>query len=113
MLAALDVFLTKYLMETSGANIVSLALQAIQCRTALQKLYQDEHKRVFAGASPNNWASYQVAEFNVWCANIGILDEGTRSIEFRLRDVPELCELITLLLQTLKSDLRGTQCGHC
>ncbi len=80
----------------------SLAHQASSCQKVLQKLSdeseQDEHE-------PNEWVGRQMAEFNLWCAKLGVNDEGHRSIDFRLKDVPETCEAIGLMLQSLQLDL--------
>lgn len=82
--------------------IGSLARQAVDCQERLQKLFeeaeQDENE-------PAEWVGRQMAEFNVWCAKLGVKEQGHRLIDFRLKDVPEICEAIGLMLQSLRLDL--------
>ncbi len=88
-------------MKLSGPT-ESLAQQAVGCRVMLRKLLeeteQDEHEL-------DEWVGRQMAELNVWCAKLGVNDQGHRSIDFRLKDVPEMCDAIGLLLQSLRLDL--------
>jgi hypothetical protein len=51
------------------------------------------------------WASGQIADFNLWCSKLGVDAQGTRSIDVRLKDVPEICAIILYLLKELKHDL--------
>ncbi len=51
------------------------------------------------------WALRQSADFNLWCSKLGVDIEGHRSIDFRLKDVPEICDILFQLLQSLQADL--------
>ena len=63
-------------------------------------------------ATDRFWASRLAVEFNLWCARIGVHAEGLRSIDVRLKDVPEICKLLLHLLQALHSDLNGWLSSH-
>ncbi|KAJ5726292.1 uncharacterized protein N7483_007649 [Penicillium malachiteum] len=58
------------------------------------------------GIVDSHWAARQSAEFNVWCTNIGVNGEGIRSIDLRLKDVPDICSLLRHLLESLDYDLK-------
>jgi hypothetical protein len=51
------------------------------------------------------WASGQITDFNLWCSKLGVDAKGIRSIDVRLKDVPEICTILLHLLQALRSDL--------
>jgi hypothetical protein len=51
------------------------------------------------------WASGQITDFDLWCSKLGVDAKGIRSIDVRLKDVPEICTLLLHLLQALKNDL--------
>ncbi len=83
-------------MELVGPDN-SIAHQAAGCQTMLQQLFEETKE--------DDWVGRQMAELNVWCAKLGVDDQGHRSIDFRLKDVPEMCDAIGLLLQSLRFDL--------
>lgn len=58
-------------------------------------------------AKEGHWTMRQYAEFNLWCTKIGVDGQGLRSIDVRLKDVPEICWFIRSLLSSLASDLKG------
>ncbi|EJT76976.1 hypothetical protein GGTG_06890 [Gaeumannomyces tritici R3-111a-1] len=46
-----------------------------------------------------------MAEFNIWCTKLGVNEPGYRAIDFRLKGVPQICDAINLMLQSLRLDL--------
>ncbi|KAL8418965.1 hypothetical protein RB594_002249 [Gaeumannomyces avenae] len=80
----------------------SLALQAAECQILLRYLKEknDRHEH-----EPNERVGRQMAEFNIWCTKLGVNEPGYRSIDFRLKDVPQICDAINLMLQSLRLDL--------
>lgn len=94
--------------EADLKDTTSLKHIAQTCAKQLQKLSQDEETQEDSvKARDGFWASRQSAELNLWCAKIGVNDEGLRSTNVRLKDVPEICELLLHLLQSLQCALHG------
>lgn len=94
--------------ETDPRETANLKHLAECCERHLHKLLQDEEAQDdIAKAKDGHWASCQFSEFNLWCVKVGVHDEGLRSIDIRLKDVPEICNLLGHLLQSLKRDLNG------
>ncbi|KAK4073274.1 hypothetical protein Purlil1_13113 [Purpureocillium lilacinum] len=92
--------------ETVNQETANLKRIAECCERHLHKLLQEEEAQEdIAKAKDGHWASRQFAGFNLWCAKVGVHDEGLRSIDIRLNDVPEICNLLRRLLQSLKRDL--------
>ncbi|EJT68929.1 hypothetical protein, variant [Gaeumannomyces tritici R3-111a-1] len=86
------------------ANLRSLALS---CRAQLRRLSeQGESERDSTRVSDNFWASRQSAEFGLWCFKVGVDRQGRASIDRRLKDVPDLCDIFRNLLHSLESDLK-------
>lgn len=88
-------------MNRFEENARSLAARSLACREQLKKLSclsQDDQQ-------PDAWARDQAAQFNMWAANAGVFAEMHRSLDFRLKDIPETRELIALLLQALEKDI--------
>ncbi|KAN0082027.1 hypothetical protein V8E54_003325 [Elaphomyces granulatus] len=97
-------------LEADPKDTACLKHLAQACEKYLRKLSQDEEAQEdIAKAREGYWASRQFAEFNVWCAKVGVNGEGLRSIDVRLKDVPEICELLRHLLQSLERDLNELQ----
>lgn len=94
--------------ETDVDEITSLQNLAQGCRSRLKNLLQDEGLRnEDLVAKEGHWAMRQYAEFNLWCTKVGVDGQGLRSIDVRLKDVPEICWFIRSLLNSLASDLNG------
>lgn len=51
------------------------------------------------------WAEDQMARFNLWVTNLGIFALGHASVEYRLRDYPEIYNLVLQLLEALHANL--------
>ncbi|KAF2689749.1 hypothetical protein K458DRAFT_330439 [Lentithecium fluviatile CBS 122367] len=97
-------------LEADPKATASLRHLAQGCAQQLHELSKDEEdEEAGVGTKDFFWASRQSAEFNMWCARIGVNGEGLRSIDVRLKDVPEICELLMHLLESLKSDLNELQ----
>ena len=95
-------------MEADPEQITSLKHLAQDCEKRLQKLSQDEEAQEDTVKTREGyWVSRQLAELNLWCAKVGVNGEGLRSIDARLKDVPEICKLLRHLLQSLERDLNG------
>jgi hypothetical protein len=94
--------------EVDPADTASLKRLAQSCAIHLQTFSDSEQEcHTSQESSDGFWASRQSAEFNMWCAKVGILGEGHRSLDIRLKDVPEIFELLMHLLESLQSDLNG------
>ena len=68
-------------------------------------LHHEETGKILITEDDVFWVSRQCAEFNLWCAKVGIHAEGQRSLDMRLKDVPEICDIFLQLLQSLQQDL--------
>lgn len=87
------------------ANLKDLA-QA--CLKSLKRaLAEEEAQEATVAAKKGFWASRQFAGFHLWCAKIGVNARGLRSFDARLKDVPDVCNLIRRLVQSLERDLNG------
>jgi hypothetical protein len=82
----------------SHEDSLSLAARAAQCRNEFTKLSADVQ---------DTWARDQMAQFNMWAANIGVLAKDQQSLDFRLKDIPAMHRLIRQLLKALEEDLIG------
>jgi len=51
------------------------------------------------------WSEDQLARFKIWIANLGVFKNGHASIDYRLRDHPNVLNLITQQLDVLKINL--------
>ena len=51
------------------------------------------------------WSEDQLARFKIWIANLGVFENGHASIDYRLRDHPDVLNLITQQLDVLKINL--------
>lgn len=51
------------------------------------------------------WSEDQLARFKLWIANLGVFANGHASIDYRLRDHPNVLSLITQQLNVLKVNL--------
>lgn len=92
--------------ETVGHGTANLKRIAECCERHLHKLLQEEEGQDdMTKAKDGHWASRQFAGFNLWCDKVRVYGEGLRSIDIRLKDVPEICNLLGCLLQSLKRDL--------
>ncbi|KAI9147010.1 Ankyrin repeat domain-containing protein [Paramyrothecium foliicola] len=96
--------------ETEAKNTANLKQLADECGKRLdQALRHEQMQDEVVQAKAGHWASRQFAEFNLWCSKVGIHGEGPRSIDVRLKDVPEICALLRQLLQSLHRDLNELQ----
>jgi hypothetical protein len=59
---------------------------------------------VFSDHQPQ-WSEDQLARFNMWTASIGVFHYGHASIHYRLRDHPDVLNLVTQQLDVLKINL--------
>jgi hypothetical protein len=92
--------------ETDLRETASLRYCAQACLKYLRQLSQDEEKERDNSVTVNAfWATRQLAEFNLWCANVGVHVEGLRSLDVRLKDVPEISKILLQLLRSLHRDL--------
>ncbi|CZR68612.1 uncharacterized protein PAC_18511 [Phialocephala subalpina] len=96
--------------EADPKDTASLKHLAQACERHLREVLRGEEvQEDIVKAREGHWASRQFAEFNLWCAKVGVSGEGLKSIDLRLKDVPEICELLRKLLQSLERDLNGWQ----
>ncbi len=94
--------------EADPQDTAKLKQIAQACERGLYKLLQaEEAKDDMLKSGEVHWASRQFAEFNLWCAKVGVHGQGLRSIDIRLKDVPEILDLIRHLLESLERDLNG------
>ncbi|KAJ6031364.1 hypothetical protein N7540_002096 [Penicillium herquei] len=95
--------------ETDAKDIATLKELAEKCVGHLILISRQEEIESDIVENYSYWATRQSAEFNVWCTNIGMNGKGLRSIDLRLKDVPEICDLLKHLLNSLKHDLKELQ----
>jgi hypothetical protein len=92
--------------EVDPEQTFSLRRLAQTCVEQFQQLsLRGERERFNATGRNGFWLSRQVAEFNTWCSRTNIHSEGLRSIDVRLKDVPEICDILLQLLRSLSLDL--------
>lgn len=94
-------------LEASSEDTASIKSLAQACEQHLKRLSEIEKFPGHTPAGEGYWASRQFAEFNLWCSKIGMSGEGHRSLDYRLKDVPEICSFIKRLLLWLEQDLKG------
>jgi hypothetical protein len=91
--------------ETSPDDLTSLRALATSSAQLFARIIQAEEED--SGQGHGFWASRQVVEFNLWCDRVGVHAEGVRSIDVRLKDVPEICAMLLLLFRSLHRCLRS------
>ncbi|KAH0422826.1 ankyrin repeat protein [Colletotrichum camelliae] len=97
-------------LEADVRDIESLQWLAKNCAKLLEALLLEENAQAEEIiAKDGHWVSRQYAEFNLWCVKVGVNGQGLRSIDVRLKDVPETCAVIRDLLKALQSDLKKIQ----
>lgn len=95
-------------LEADVKDIKSLQWLAKTCANILEALLIEENAQPEEiTAREGHWASRQYAEFNLWCVKVGVHGQGLRSIDIRLKDVPETCAVIRDLLKSLEIDLKS------
>ncbi|CZR67541.1 uncharacterized protein PAC_17440 [Phialocephala subalpina] len=87
-------------MDSNEESASSLAAHTLSCRNEFSKMSSDVD---------NTWARDQMAQFNMWTANIGVLAKGHQSLAYRLKDIPEIVALILQLLCALEKNLVRNQ----
>ncbi|KAH7176809.1 hypothetical protein EDB81DRAFT_50270 [Dactylonectria macrodidyma] len=97
-------------MEATPEDTASLNKLAQDCETRLRTIAQEEEAQQGATKPKDGtWASHQAIEFSLWCTKVGVHSEGRRSVDIRLKDVPEICDILRNLLQALRCDLEELQ----
>ncbi|KAE9570112.1 hypothetical protein CGMCC3_g13711 [Colletotrichum fructicola] len=97
-------------LEAEVKDIKSIQWLAKTCSNILEALLLKENAQAEETTSrEGHWASRQYAEFNLWCVKVGVHGQGLRSIDIRLKDVPETCAIIRDLLSSLQIDLKKVQ----
>ena len=92
--------------ETNVADTASLRYLAQDCAQRFGALLRIEDAQdTEANTQGGYWVSRCFADFNMWCARLGVHCEGIRSIDVRLKDIPETCNMLLLLLMSLHRDL--------
>ncbi|KAF4889003.1 hypothetical protein CGCFRS4_v009545 [Colletotrichum fructicola] len=95
-------------LEAEVKDIKSIQWLAKTCSNILEALLLKENAQAEETTSrEGHWASRQYAEFNLWCVKVGVHGQGLRSIDIRLKDVPETCAIIRDLLSSLQIDLKN------
>jgi hypothetical protein len=56
--------------------------------------------------SKHGWAESQVAAFLLWARSIGVFAQGRMSVDFRLKDYPDIQSTISDLLEALRISLQ-------
>jgi hypothetical protein len=64
---------------------------------------------IFSEHQPR-WTEDQLARFKIWSASLGVFDSGHASIDYRLRDHPEVLNLVTQQLGVLRVNLEERMC---
>jgi hypothetical protein len=92
--------------EADPEEIGNLKHHAQACAEHFKHLlHHEESGKILITENDGFWVTRQCAEFNLWCAKVGIHAEGLRSLDVRLKDVPEICDIFLQLLQSLRRDL--------
>ncbi|KAH7091461.1 hypothetical protein FB567DRAFT_518742 [Paraphoma chrysanthemicola] len=91
---------------TDPHKTVSIRDVARDCATCFEQLLQSEDNRTRSPfTSGPFWASRQYADFNLWWTKVGMSQTGLRSVDVRLKDVPEINTMLLRLLRALHHDL--------
>ncbi|KAF0320090.1 ankyrin repeat protein [Colletotrichum asianum] len=97
-------------LEADVEDIESLQWLAKDCAKLLDDLLLQENAQAEEIiAKEGHWVSRQYGEFNLWCVKVGVHGQGLRSIDVRLKDVPETCAVVRDLLKSLQNDLEKIQ----
>ncbi|KAJ3549807.1 hypothetical protein NM208_g305 [Fusarium decemcellulare] len=96
--------------EVAPEDTASLKQAAEICQKHLETLRRNEEQQDDKDETGGGyWASHQFSEFNLWCVKVGVYGQGLRSLDVRLKDVPEICNLLRGLLESLKQDFEELQ----
>ncbi|RSL95715.1 hypothetical protein CDV31_013773 [Fusarium ambrosium] len=81
---------------TSDETLSDIRELSIRCRELLNRLSTDD------GPADGTEARDLTASFNIWLANMGVFREGQQSLTSRLKNAPQISELVQQLLMALK-----------
>ncbi|RSL41640.1 hypothetical protein CEP54_015754 [Fusarium duplospermum] len=84
---------------TSDETLSDIRELSIRCRELLHQLSADD------GPADGAEARELMAGFNIWAANMGVFRDGQQSLTSRLKNAPQICELVQQLLMVLERDL--------
>ena len=65
---------------------------------------------IFSKHQPR-WTEDQLARFKIWSASLGVFESGHASIDYRLRDHPDVLNLVTQQLDVLRVNLEKRMCS--
>jgi hypothetical protein len=84
--------------ETPDIVAVShiIASATRDCITLFDKMSED-----------NMWAQDQLTRFNIWVNNIGVFARGHASLDYRLRDAPDILDLMMQQVGVLSANLEA------
>jgi len=85
--------------DDSAAEATTLRGLCLSCKELLRKLTKSLDE------AQAHRAREQLPRLNIWASNVGILESGRRSLEFKLEFMPDISILMRLLLQALERDL--------
>ena len=57
------------------------------------------------------WTEDQLARFNIWSTSLGVFENGHASIDYRLRDHPDVLNLVVSQLDVLRVNLEKRICS--
>jgi hypothetical protein len=55
----------------------------------------------------NGWAQDQLTRFNIWANNIGVFASGHASLDYRLRDAPDILDIMMQQVGLLQANLEA------
>ncbi|KAL7781727.1 hypothetical protein V8C43DRAFT_310825 [Trichoderma afarasin] len=90
---------------TSDEMISDIRDASTRCKALLHGLSKD-------GNTNADEAREEMASFNIWVADMGVFDEGRKSITSRLKSTPSLGKLIQQLLTVLEHELEKISKGE-
>jgi hypothetical protein len=97
---------TRKANATTMETISNKALGCLKLLQSLQQaLIQPTTEERFRNAIPAAELDDEIGRFRVWCSNLGALQRGHSSLDYRLRDSPLLFSNVMKLLQEVQANL--------
>jgi hypothetical protein len=91
--------------QSAAATIVRLCVNCQQHFVTVSYALEVSNKRIIRDELSNAIIENELRQFRIWASNIGVLNIGRASLDYRLRDAEYLYQNVKSLLEDLKQCL--------